>query len=355
MPVVTNQATNADRIQVVDALRGLAATAVATFHFTNGNPRFLHEGILHSVGRNGWAGVEVFFVISGFIIPWSLRRSGYRLGNFGAFLTRRIVRLDPPYLVAVLTVVLLGFLSSKAPGFAGAPFVFSWARLFLHVGYLNGFAHVPWFDIVYWTLAIELQFYLLIGLIFPLIASERSLTATLVLALLGGSAFLLKNDVFLPAWFFPFLIGISVFRLRSGLMSAPFFLAHAALLSVGTYFTLGAIPLAACLIAAAAISWIHFRVYRPFLVLGSLSYPLYLVHVPIGGRVINLASRLDSGGFGKLLQVFAAFAVSLSAAYVLHRFVEVPAQRWSRNVRWGRARIPRAAPLNPAQPTPNQD
>ena len=66
-----------DRITNLDLLRGLAALAVCIFHFD-------HDGALGvpSVSRvlsYGYLGVQMFFVISGFIIPYSMLRSGYRL------------------------------------------------------------------------------------------------------------------------------------------------------------------------------------------------------------------------------------------------------------------------------------
>ena len=67
-----------DRIDTVDSLRGVAVLAVVWFHLTNGNP-MLPSSWLRTSGRLGWLGVEVFFVISGFVIPHALYRANYRL------------------------------------------------------------------------------------------------------------------------------------------------------------------------------------------------------------------------------------------------------------------------------------
>ena len=88
------------RVEILEPLRGLAALAVAWFHFTNATG-LLPEGWLRASGRYGWLGVEVFFVISGFIIPYSLFNAGYRFPRHaGRFILKRIVRLDPPYIAA---------------------------------------------------------------------------------------------------------------------------------------------------------------------------------------------------------------------------------------------------------------
>src|SRR5690349_12055072 len=125
------------RLSVLDALRGIAALGVCWYHFTNGNKTFLPEGVLKSSGTFGWLGVEMFFVISGFIIPYALHRSGYRISDYGTFILKRIIRLDPPYLVAILIVIALGYASTATPGFQGPPFEPTITQVVLHLGYVN--------------------------------------------------------------------------------------------------------------------------------------------------------------------------------------------------------------------------
>jgi peptidoglycan/LPS O-acetylase OafA/YrhL len=60
------------KLEIISLLRVLAALGVAWFHFTNGNVSFLDAGWLKNSGKYGWLGVEVFFVISGFVVPYSL-------------------------------------------------------------------------------------------------------------------------------------------------------------------------------------------------------------------------------------------------------------------------------------------
>src|SRR6476659_1629485 len=91
------------RVGTIDVLRGVAAVAVAWFHFTNGNQQFMSAGLIKSSGHYGWLGVEVFFVVSGFIIPYSLYRGGYRVRlHWRRFVAKRILRLDPPYIAAIV-------------------------------------------------------------------------------------------------------------------------------------------------------------------------------------------------------------------------------------------------------------
>src|SRR2546423_14858364 len=89
------------RLNILDLLRGIASLSVCWFHLTNGNEHFLPPGWLRASGEYGWVGVNVFFVISGFIIPYSLFQSGYRLRDYGRFFLKRILALGPTSLRAI--------------------------------------------------------------------------------------------------------------------------------------------------------------------------------------------------------------------------------------------------------------
>jgi peptidoglycan/LPS O-acetylase OafA/YrhL len=331
---LTQRPDSGPRIQIVDALRGVAAMAVGLFHFTLGNPSFLSSGPLYSSGVYGWAGVDAFFVISGFIIPTALAASNYHLRSYFTFLLRRIVRLDPPYLVSVILVVVLNYLAAMAPGYAGGHFAVSWTKLLLHVGYLNGLMGVPWYGVVYWTLAIELQFYLLMGAIFPLVSSRREVIGFAIPALLTAASFVVRDQAYLLAFGCPFAMGIVVYRFRAKLLGSGGFFLQTSLIAAGTWFTLGLVPMAVGLVSAGLIAFVDLPEIRFVQFLGAISYSFYLLHVPVGGRVINLATRLNLSELGKLGAVTVASGLSLVAAYVLYRLVEVPAHRLARRFTW---------------------
>ena len=85
------------RFPHLDALRGIAALSVAGFHFASEMPGTWFTALF----SKGWLGVEVFFVISGFILPCALQaRGSYSFPrHYPHFLWKRILRLHPPYLV----------------------------------------------------------------------------------------------------------------------------------------------------------------------------------------------------------------------------------------------------------------
>ncbi len=319
------------RLPLIDALRGIASLGVAWFHFTHGNAHFLGEGWLKSSGEHGWAGVQAFFVVSGFVIPYALHRARYELRDFGRFVLKRIIRLDPPYLVGICMAVLLAYAGSLSPGFAGTKPTFTVSQLALHLGYLNSFTDQAWVNPVFWSLGIEFQYYLLIGLMFPLFASTRSpVRFGAVAILLLPGLFVGRHSlifVHLPL----FVLGIMAFQHRVGLLHRVS-LAAGVLVAAGlTWHTTG--PVAALVGLATAGGVLGGRARAGVLGwFGMISYSLYLVHVPIGGRVVNLGARFAHGQTAQVSVLAAAMLTSVCAAYVLYRLVERPSQAWSARV-----------------------
>ena len=82
----------APRVEILDPLRGVAALSVAWYHFAYASSA-VKTPWLSASGKYGFLGVEAFFVISGFIIPYSMYMGGYRFAHFGKFLAKRLIRL----------------------------------------------------------------------------------------------------------------------------------------------------------------------------------------------------------------------------------------------------------------------
>jgi len=208
----TKESVLSSHLPVLDFLRGVAALSVCLFHFSCGNPGFLPpQDALHCAGSFGWLGVQSFFVISGVVIPYSLHQRNYQLKHWKQFLTRRLKRIEPPYLACIGLVIGLNYLSLCVPGFQGTPFKFSALELFSHLAYLNVFIGFPWYSPVFWTLAKESQFYLFIALVFPLLNHQNyrlRLITVLVTALLGLIGFGATGTGLLFHWLPLFSIGI---------------------------------------------------------------------------------------------------------------------------------------------------
>jgi peptidoglycan/LPS O-acetylase OafA/YrhL len=324
---VNPQQTNATktRLETIDILRGFASLSVVIFHSTSQFP----AGIAKEISTYGALGVQVFFVISGFILPYSLDRAGYTISSFFRFVARRIMRLDPPYFASLAITILLFYASGVVPGLSGQEFHVSLTRLLLHVGYLTGFAGLEWYNVVYWTLAIELQYYLLIGLLFPLIAHRRRIVSLVTLVALGASAALVRNELFIFYWILPFVLGMIAFQLKTRRIGTAEYLLLTAITAGAMYYLMGPSSLSASLATTLVIAFFTIKGNRVFHFLGAISYSLYLIHVPIAGRVVNLGERLSPGFPLRIVISLVAVGAAIFAAYLLYRFVERPAQRWA--------------------------
>jgi peptidoglycan/LPS O-acetylase OafA/YrhL len=317
-----------ERIAVLDALRGLASISVVWFHLVSAMQLVPKNTILYRSGAFGWVGVEAFFVISGFVIPYSLDRSGYRVQQYRRFLAKRLLRLDPPYIATIFVIIVVALHYSRA---WRQPFPFTAPQLLLHLGYLNTVAGYQWIDPVFWTLAVEFQYYLLIGLLFPFVRNSRTfwlvvVPSSVLLSLAIPSGGLIFR--YLPL----FLIGLAVFHhRRRELRVMPCIFACMVFTLVG-WKTVGLLPAVVGLLTGLAIAFVTW-VPRTLAGFGSISYSLYLIHGTVG-YTIGLEWQLRHSSEQVLTSVLMGLSASIAAAYLLYRLVEVPARRLSASIRY---------------------
>jgi peptidoglycan/LPS O-acetylase OafA/YrhL len=338
------------RLAELDALRGLAAMAVVLFHyFTKFDELFGHTtppvltlpwGSTNGVNlfALGHYGVNLFFMISGFVIFMTLERTKKPMD----FVVSRFSRLFPAYWVAVAVtfsvVWVLGLPGKEV----------SWSQALANLSMVHSFFNVPHVDGVYWTLEVELLFYAWAFLAYRLGCLHR------VHALLLG-AMALRLAYFIAAEFFRvdlpwiasrylilnfiawFALGVMVYRL-SGRASvdnstwrADLGVAACAIGLLGLvhspWIGVLAFVLTAVLWGAASgrLPWLWNRV---FLGLGIISYTLYLVHENIGWAVMR---PLQAAGWSSLASIFIALLLSLTLATALTLLVERPAMAWIRS------------------------
>jgi peptidoglycan/LPS O-acetylase OafA/YrhL len=320
-------------IAAIDSLRGVAALSVCALHFSDD---FLPEtNLIGTIASFGGLGVQVFFVISGFLIPYSLYARRYTLGECWSFLCRRLKRLEPPYFACIALVIALNYLSSLSPGFRGKPSEVNLPQLLGHIAYLNSILHLGWLIDPFWTLAIEFQFYVFIALAFPLIThSSQPLRVTSVAVIAAAGVVFHGHSSLLTCWLPLFSIGIVTFQFLTGLLSTKLFIVLGFGTACGCFFTLGSLQTTAGLLTAAAIlifrSTPSGRFLRPIAFVGTISYSLYLIHVPIGGRIINLARRLPATKEYQYSAIAAALVISVAFAWLFWWLVERPSQRWAK-------------------------
>lgn len=101
------------QVSIIDSLRAFAALSVCLFHFICTTVGLEFPAMMTSFFSYGQHGVLVFFVISGFIIPWSMYYRNYRPGSMLRFMAKRLVRLEPPYLASILLILAIAFVKTR--------------------------------------------------------------------------------------------------------------------------------------------------------------------------------------------------------------------------------------------------
>ncbi|GAB4178069.1 MAG: acyltransferase [Rhodocyclaceae bacterium] len=318
------------RLYGLDGLRGLAALAVVVFHYSVKYDQVYGEAAragLPFAFVAGQYGVELFFMISGYVIFMTLDKTKHAAD----FLVSRFSRLYPAYwvaLAATFAVLYAGALPDKRVGFGQLAANLSMVQSFMGVRHVDG---------VYWSLQIELVFYLWM-LLFWATGLLRHV-ACIVVAWVCASALVHLRPELLGEWqtdamrwlilrYVPhFAIGMAVFLWSARRLSTA---ASAGLVALSLLAVKPASDPYRFLVsvALAPVFWIavsgQFRLFesRILVFLGAISYPLYLLHQNIGYAIIR--GLIRSGWNGVAAAAFA-IAVSIACAWLLHRLVEAPA------------------------------
>jgi peptidoglycan/LPS O-acetylase OafA/YrhL len=343
---------HSQRVAELDLLRLLAATIVVIYHYTyapliDGQLSFTAFDGLQLLSRYGFLGVELFFMISGFVILWSADGR-----TPSQFVRSRFLRLYPMFWIGAAITLLILIATSRADGFTLVDVV---ANVTMLPGYLGS----RMIDDVYWTLAVEFKFYVYV-FIALLLRQMRNIEAWIyawLAALIAGtfvSSHILDSLTIAPYGFFfvggaiCYFIrkrGMSWFRIAALLICADASMQAAALQSDG--FTKSALPavtehVETCVaVFYAVLFMISVDVLRlpdsKFVYsLGALTYPLYLLHNQIGKAL-----------FAKLpaMSEWIKLGIAMGGAYLLawlcSRFIEPRAREGIQRVLQSRIMLSR--------------
>jgi peptidoglycan/LPS O-acetylase OafA/YrhL len=235
----------------LDGFRGAAAMMVLFYHFGLNAKDMGLGGLLVSAAGAGWTGVDMFFVLSGFLITGILFDTKASENYFSHFYMRRCLRIFPLYFGAIIVVEAIGFLSPAFLNWDGThPW---WLPLFAtNFVYAQQGGAVTGVMTHYWTLAIEEQFYLLWPL-FVWLCDRRRLMA--IAAAMIGAALALRIAMTLYQ-----VHGEAIFSLTPTRMDSLAWGAFAALAIRGNLGKAGYLaPIAMLLSAAGLIAVITWR------------------------------------------------------------------------------------------------
>jgi peptidoglycan/LPS O-acetylase OafA/YrhL len=354
----------------LDALRGIAAFLVLTFHCCSIFSGFATKAgpLNHSTWQDPWSwlkftplrlfvstgpsAVVLFFVLSGFVLSLPFLRSP-RQPSYSAFVIKRVCRIYPPFAAAILISAALCTLVEPASN----PTLSAWfnevlpsrplsLQYILRNLAMTGLPQDMNLDTVMWSLVHELR----ISLIFPILfmMTRRWPAASVVTSLLVGlvcTAALAGHGVttiamslvdtarFIPMFVAGIVVAVQTGEIRTATARLPhgavaaLWLAALALMlfpgqSVTAYYDFvwgaGAVALLALMVGSLRAA--HLFSASPLVWLGRVSYSLYLIHVPLLIAVV----QVTYGRAPLWLAVAAAIPLSLGAAEVMYRFIEMP-------------------------------
>ncbi|MEZ5560433.1 MAG: acyltransferase [Pseudomonadales bacterium] len=322
--------TGGRRLQEVDVLRGLAALTVTLGHYIPFWDRYIGEIPVIVPNAAGNYSVRLFYAISGLVIFLTLEKC-HNVRDFAAL---RFSRLYPTYWITLVAATLVGVL-----GF-GDPF---WLTGFVaNLSMFQVFVGVSNFDNVYWSLAVELAFYLNVAWLFAVGLHRYPLHCVAGWLCLSAAWVMLADGVRAPDrdWFAIFTaadyapyfaIGILFYRAHGRRWNAwegaivALALMVEFLIAGWEGLAVGAGVLA--LMYLAVSGHLSFMVGRVTLWLGSISYALYLIHRNIGYHVLQW---LGDHHMDPVSAIVLTTAGALLLATLVTQCVERPASRFLR-------------------------
>lgn len=346
--------------------RGFAALWVMMFHAIGTQEKPLHPWVelLKVPARPGWLGVHLFFVISGYCIGanvQSLRRK--KLGP-GAFLRDRLCRILPTYWAAFGVTLLLALAAGRFNHVTAGDNLPAGSRAWLgDLLLIQPYLGTKCYVIVYWTLVVELGFYLVVAALLTISKLSARVAAGSALALALAAVWVPPWSAWLVLACWPeFACGLLIFSAvwadhcqertwRNLCLAAVLLLgilggvvAHGAKpmfhsekqLPFGAMFALllyALYPLDDAIHRARALKWLSFC--------GLFSFSLYLIHAPFGVRVYGIGTRFfpeTSPAYAGLVLAFCA--VSIGASYGFYRVFEARFERWRRHFKARPLQVP---------------
>lgn len=321
-----------ERVWALDGLRGLAAIAVVAYHYLYRAGELYPDEIGAPEPWIQWGsyGVQLFFLISGYVVFNSARNS-----STSRFLFNRAVRIYPAFWVcAIIVLIVISFFGLEGRDSLTA------TETAINFTLTQGFLNVPYLDGAWWTLTVELLFYLQIALLARFgFLSDRKLPITLFawlfitvgirFAVATSGIVIVEHLSGILYWTPAFLIGIGVNLARSGrpLLGVSLTALSLASMAPGNLTMIVPMVCATGLLILAVVLPLPRRLRGASSYLGELSYPLYLLHQNVG-YVLLLA--FAAWGLPRYAGVLITFCIVASVATAIAYIIDRPLRRYLR-------------------------
>ncbi len=307
------------RIENIELYRVIASWMVMLFHFLcfskNGTTYFSASTM--NLATFGAQGVEFFYMISGFVMWYTLKQQQFHWRDGWNYLKKRFIRIIPTYWLTILGIVLLQFAWSEGSPFSLQTIVYN---AFLLIGIDQ---ETPWMNVVFGTLQLEIIFYLLLIFIAPLLVRSKHYFIPLLLF----SAFL--HLIFPTVGFFHFLpfftLGITIAQLKFEWNPLLLFGMLILLFVLIWKYTFEDVLITAIAIVGLSV---QFSTHRWIQSLGKGSYSLYLTHGIFGGTLLYYLYKFPFFSHHSWCAVLLAIISSVIGAQIMFRWFEQPISKW---------------------------
>jgi len=323
------------RINVLDDMRGIAIISVMLYHYffvyhKSELTESLSPALQYFRLSNDWLNlgvfaVSIFFLISGFVINMSLRGEG-SIKETVKFAIKRFFRLYPAYWFAIVLII-------TSTCFYGNPDKYKLVQILVNMTMLQDFFGIEHIDGVFWTLMIEIKFYVLMAFVF-LIGARNSLKgiilALIVISLVTGKyVFMYPALMFFGAIIYFDFIGKKQINLRNIVFSLVLVLVFSLVVKddvYGAFIGKSIAFLFSIIIFLTLISW-NKKLGRFLAFMGMVSYSFYLLHQVIGYLILDAIS--GALGWSSYL---ITYLIITTAAYISFRYVEKPINNYGHSL-----------------------